>query len=137
MDLRRLRGGELLAMAGGLALLIDLVAATWFSVPGIEVNGFEAFSVVDVLLAFAGLLGIGVGVTAALREAPAVPVANAVICAFWGVLMVPVLAIRLVNEPGENALVDVRYGACAGLIALVAVAAGAWLALRDEHRDVA
>jgi hypothetical protein len=134
MSLRRLRAGELLATAAAVVLLVDL-KRTWFAVPGVEVDAFEAFSVIDVLLLIMALLGLAVGIVTALRRAPALPLAVLVVTAFLGVLMVPVLALRIINEPGDDAIVDVRFGAYLGFVALTGVAVGAWLALRDERLD--
>jgi hypothetical protein len=136
MDLRRVRAGELLATVAAVVLLVDL-KRTWFAVPGVEVDAFEAFSVIDILLLVVALLGLAVGVVTAIRRAPALPLAVLVVTAFCGVLMVPVLALRIINEPGDNAVVDVRFGAYLGFVALAGIAVGAWLALRDERLDAA
>jgi hypothetical protein len=112
MVLRRLRAGEWLAAAGGVALVASLFMR-WDDGLG---------TVVGVLLAALAGLAIMLGVLQATRTSPAKPVGAAVLCivfGFIGVLLV------LLNLPGP--------GAFLGLAATVAITVGGWLSLAAEH----
>jgi hypothetical protein len=134
MDLSRLRLGEWLVAAGGVALIASL-ALDWYGARGRAdaLSGFESFSVVDVLLVALAALAIGLAVAQATRRSPTVPVAAAVLTVVFGIAGVLLVAYRIVNQPGPNEFVDVRAGAWVGLAAAAAVLAGGWESLRNEH----
>jgi hypothetical protein len=79
MDLRRLRHGEWIAGISGVVLLVSLFL-DWYSVtfkalpndPSGASTAWEAFSIADVVLAIAALMGISLAVAAATQRAPAV-----------------------------------------------------------------
>jgi hypothetical protein len=134
MDLRRLRLGEWLAAAGGVALLLDLTQG-WYSGPPREadLSAFDAFGVIDVVLTLIAGLAITLAILQATRDSPALPVAAGVLTVVFGALAVVVVAYRLVDQPGPNELVEVRYGAWIGLAATLAITAGGWESLRNER----
>jgi hypothetical protein len=121
---RRLRRGEWLAAAGGLALL-GFMWAPWYG----DANAWSAFAVVDVLLALAALAGIATAVLQATRRSPALPVFADVIASVIGLVALLVLVFRVLDPPGAGAR---AWGAAAGFVSCLAVFAGAWLAMRDE-----
>ena len=150
----RLRPADVLAGIGGVVLLaslwldwygIDVGALirganpagdgvlsvlNTFSTP--ELTGWQAFSVVDILLALAALLAIGVPVTSALAHSPAKPVAFALLATVAGALAVLLVLYRIVDQPGSNALVTVKAGAWIGLTGAILAFVGSWLALADD-----
>jgi|GraSoiStandDraft_5_1057265.scaffolds.fasta_scaffold51792_3 hypothetical protein len=79
MDLRRLRHGEWIAGIAGVVLFVSLFL-DWYSVafkglpndPTGASTAWEAFSVADVILAIAALMGIALAIAAATQRAPAV-----------------------------------------------------------------
>src|SRR3954471_589720 len=79
MDLRRLRHGEWIAGIAGVVLFVSLFL-DWYSVtfkglpndPTGASTAWEAFSIADVILAVAALMGISLAVAAATQRAPAV-----------------------------------------------------------------
>jgi cytochrome bd-type quinol oxidase subunit 2 len=121
---RRLRRGEWLAAAGGVALLA-LLWAPWYD----DADAWSAFSVLDVLLAILALLGIVTAFLQATRRSPALPVAADVIASTVGLIAVIALAVRVLFPPGDGSR---AWGLAAGFVSCLAVFAGAWLALRDE-----
>ena len=130
MDLRRLRHGEWIAGVSGVALLVALFL-DWYSAPrGATANGWESFTVTDVLLAAAGLFGIALAVGAATQRSPAVPQAV-------GALTVPVamvaavsVVIQVLSLP-EGA--DAREaGLYIGVVATLGVLVGAWRSIGDQ-----
>jgi hypothetical protein len=70
VDLRRLRFGEWLAVAGGIALIVSLLLP-WYDAPTGPVTGYEAMTIVDILLTLVALLAISLGVLQATQETPA------------------------------------------------------------------
>jgi hypothetical protein len=128
MSLRRLRAGEWLAAAGGVALPVAL-ALPWYG----DETGFESLSVIDLLLVLLALLGLALAVLQATRDAPALPVGAAVLTVAFGAIGVLLVLYRFVDEPGPDALADVRLGAWLGLAAALAVTVGGWLSMAAEY----
>jgi hypothetical protein len=121
---RRLRRGEWLAAAGGVALLA-VMWVPWYD----DANAWSAFTVLDLLLALVALLGIAAAVLQATRRSPALPVAADVIGSVVGLLVLLALLFRVLDPPGDSSR---AWGLAAGFVSCLAVFAGAWLALRDE-----
>lgn len=142
----RLRLGDLVAGAGGVALLVSLwlpwyavnlplpspsgVALYASSLP--EQSAWQSFAIIDVLLAAFALLTVALAVVTAVASGPSRPVAFAVVTAALAPFATLLVLIRLVFQPGNGALEVVRYGAWVGLAAVLVAGAGAWLALKDE-----
>jgi hypothetical protein len=147
VELNRFRLGDVIAAAGGLALLV-VMFLDWYAAGGvtevadraIEVSvGFsawEAFAVTDVWLALTGLAAIALGVATATRRSPALPVAASVITSALGVIATLLVLYRILNQPGPNEFIEVEFGAFLGFLAVLAIAAGGWYSMRDEEWDV-
>ena len=131
MGVERLRAGEWLAAAGGVVLLIWLCLA-WYGLLGADVSGFEALSVIDLLLVLLAVLAIALGVLQATQDSPAMPVGAAVLTATFGKLGFLLVLFRIIFEPESSAL-EVEIGAWIALAATVAITAGGWLSLMNEH----
>jgi hypothetical protein len=112
MVLKRLRAGEWLATAGGVALIASLFMK-WD-------DGLSM--VVGVLLGALAALAISLGVLQATRTSPAQPVAAGVLCIVFGFLGV---LLVLLNLPGP--------GAFLGLGSTVAISVGGWLSVAAEY----
>jgi hypothetical protein len=121
-----LRPFDLVAGVGGVVLLVALFLP-WY---GGEVTGWEALSVIDVLLGLAAVVAIAVPVVTAASSGPAKPVAVAVIASVLTALAVLVVAFRLVDDPGPHS--QLRSGAWIGLVGALIAFAGAFGALKDE-----
>jgi hypothetical protein len=137
--MRRLRDGEWIAGAGGLALLaamfLDWYGTTVGALDRFEpaVNAWQAFSVLDVVLALFALVPLALVVLQATRESPSLPVAFSVLTALAGALATLVIAYRLLNQPGPNDAVEVEAGAWIGLVAALVITAGGWRSMRVEE----
>ena len=128
----RLRDGEWIAGAGGLALLAAMFLH-WYGLGGIaEATAWQAFGVLDVVLALLALAPLGLVVVQATRTSPAIPVAFSVLATLAGALAALLILYRIVNQPGPNELVDVQVGAWLGLLAALVIAAGGWRSMRVE-----
>jgi hypothetical protein len=143
VELSRLRAGELIAAAGGVALLV-VMFLDWYAAGGTtEVGGqdieisvgfsaWEAFGITDILLALSALIAIGTAVITATRRSPALPVAGSVITSTAGGFATLLVLYRIVNQPGPNEFIEVKFPAFLGFLCALAIAAGGWRSMRDE-----
>ncbi len=153
MELRKLDAGEILAGVAGIVLIAAMATLNWFGVdvpPGTEpiegFNAFRAFDVVDIILLLVALMAIALPVTVLATSRTNVPVALGALLSLGGIVATLVLAYRLVDTPdlsGDRFALDmppfnigfettVGAGAIVGLAATIAIAAGGWLAMRDD-----
>jgi hypothetical protein len=130
LDLRRLRLGEWIAAAGGVAMIVAL-ALPWYEVGGEAASGYEAFTVIDVLLTLIALLALSLPVLQASRDSPALPVGAAVLTAAWGIVGILLVLFRLIDDPFTGS--SLRIGAWIGLAAAVAIEAAGWVSLDNEY----
>jgi hypothetical protein len=130
VHLRRLRFGDWLAVAGGVALIVSL-ALPWYDAPTEPLTGYEALTIIDVLLTLIALLGIALGVLQATQDTPAKPVGAAVLTIVFGALAVLLVLFRLIDSPANG--LEVRPGAWLGLVAALAVTVGGWRSLAAEY----
>jgi hypothetical protein len=98
-----------------------------------DLTAWQAFSVLDVILALIALLAIAVPVVTALSNGPAKPVAVSLLSSVFSALAVLLVLYRIVDQPGSNALVAVKPGAWIGFAGALIAFAGSWLALADER----
>lgn len=138
MDLRRLRAGEWIAAISG-AVLIASLFLPWYSTERdggtVELSAWEAYSVVDVLLASSGLLAVGLLVLTAIQRTAAVGVAADSLLTIVAAIVAIVTAIRVIDLPAELDALGAGRAAFAwiGLAAAFGVVAGTLLAMRDER----
>jgi uncharacterized membrane protein len=130
VDLRRLRAGEWLAAAGGVAMIVAL-ALPWYEVDSESATGFEAFTVIDVLLTLLALLALALPFLQATRDSPALPVAAAVLTASFGIIGILLVLFRLIDDPFTGS--SLQAGAWVGLAAALAIEASGWLSLDNEY----
>ena len=156
MDPRRLRIWEWLTGLAGLVLL-GVTFLDWYEAdhrvfiqePGYNnvftaqgpVNAWEAFSVLDVLIAVAAAMAIAVALMAALHNTPAVSLAIASLLLTVGLILVIALVVRViaipdvtldgVTAPDED--VSRSIGLWLGLGASVVLTGGALGCMRDER----
>jgi hypothetical protein len=144
--MQRLRDGEWIAGAGGTVLLVSLFLR-WYSASladlldgaggaaaglSVTATAWQAFSVLDVVLAALALIPLALVWFQATRRSPSVPVAFSVLTVVAGGLATLLILYRIINQPGPNDLVDVELGAYLGLLSAVAITAGGWRSLRVE-----
>lgn len=123
MTLRKVTAGELLAGAAGVALLADLFAP-WF---GGE-TAWGSLSVLLVLLLISAGLGVCLLATTAVQRSQAYPVTAEVFGFAFAFVSALFLLVELIvrARPG--------WGAWAGLVLVLALAAGSWAAMRADVR---
>ena len=147
MTLSKVSGGDLLAGLGGLAL-IGLLFAPWFGEKAssatefrpadeeivLDLLAWDVFTLTLVPLIIVALFGLTLLITTAYERTTAWPVAAQVFGVTLATIAILWLVIRLINEPGDNALVEIRWGAYAGLGTLALIWFGFAWSMRDEVR---
>jgi hypothetical protein len=123
----RLRAGEWLAAAGGVALVVSL-GSDWYGTR----SAASVFSVIDVLLALLAALAVTLAVLQAIQTSPAKPVGAGVLTVTFGIVGVLLVLFRMIDEPSPDAG-SLSWGAYLGLASTVAITAGGWLSIADEH----
>ncbi len=130
MNLRQLRGGELLALAGCACIGVALTR-WWYESPIGNLDAWDTFGPGVVLIMAAVCAGLAMVASALTERSAALPVAAAVWCVPLGLFAVIASVVRVLERP------DHATGLCAGAwLALVGsslILVGAWLALRDER----
>jgi hypothetical protein len=130
MDLRRLRTGELITGASGLVLLVALFLA-WYG----DLSGWEAFTVLDLILALLALAALSVPIVTAGHRVPALPLALQSLTALFGMLCLLLVLFRVLNLPGDAH--GREWGLWVALAAVLGIVGGALIAMRDERRSPA
>jgi hypothetical protein len=128
MDLRRLRTGEWLAAASGVALLLSLFLP-WYEP---ELTAWEALAAIDVLLALVAASGVLLAIVTAVQRVPAVPIALAALVTFAGLFGLLLVLFRVIDIP--DGAVGRQAGLWLALASVAGVIAGAFVAMRDEVR---
>lgn len=147
MDVSRVRTGELLAGASGIALFI-IMFLPWFGLSGVveetleqfgnaagvdvgstNFNAWESFDFIDIALFLAVIAGVGLAVLAAAQSSVQLPVAASAVTAGLGIFGTLLVIYRII-DPVEEA--SRKYGLYLGLIAVAGIALGGWLAMQEE-----
>ena len=152
MDTTKLRLGELIAGVSAILLFIVMFfhwygiktglssqgSAIFKSITGqsvgstVGVSAWQIYSYTDLLLLLLIILTVGMVVLSATERSAAVPISmNAIVTAF-GALMTLIVLYRLINQPGPNDLVTVKFWGYFGLLLTAGIAVGSFLAMRDE-----
>jgi hypothetical protein len=151
----RLRAGELLAGAGGLALLVAMIVPWYdglhlsvrlgsFYFPHTSQDAWNAFTVLDVYLAIVALSALWLLYAQATRRSPALPVSLGVVVTVMAAVAALLVLWRILDPPGlrlgrplpafiaDHLSRRVLAGPWLGLAACIAIAAGGWRSLRRE-----
>ena len=126
MDLRRLRAGEWVAAAAGVALLVSLFLP-WYA----ERSAWQSLAVIDVLLALVAACGVALLLVTATQSAPAVPLAFSVFVVLAGALGLVLVLSRLLSLPEWAEGRD--WGIWLALAGALGIVAGGLLGMRDER----
>jgi hypothetical protein len=128
MDLRRLRVGEWVAAASGVALLVSLFLP-WYGPEG--VTAWESLAVIDVLLALLAASAVLLAVVTAAQSAPAVPIALSALVVIAGLVGILLVLFRVVDLPDGAS--GREWALWLGLAGAAGIVTGAALAMRDER----
>ncbi len=139
MRLDRLRGGDLLAGAGGALLGVSLFIP-WFGkvnpfcepFPGYScgrnVDAMQAFGFTDLVLVLTAASGIAVAFLAARSDKTDSQITSASLTVAVAFLATLLVLYRVIEPVGK---LDPRIGLYLGLAACIAVTYGAWRAMRE------
>jgi hypothetical protein len=148
MDLSRLRRGEVIAALSAIALFV-VMFFSWYGLDsdiagplgeaiikrsGVDTtaSAWQSFEILDVFLVLVILVAIGLAVVTAARVSVAFPVAASVVTTILGFLATLFVLYRIINQPGDNSVIAVKFGAWLGLLCCVGIFLGGYLAMRDE-----
>jgi hypothetical protein len=130
MSLRRLRSGELIALAGGICLIVALVLPWYENTQG-KLDAWATFgpAVARLILAAGGALALGLATVT--ERTTAIPVAAAVWSTLFGIIGTVAAVVRLLERPEHATMLCA--GAWLALVGALAVLIGSWQSLRDER----
>jgi hypothetical protein len=129
-SLRSPNGGELLAAAGAVCLIVSLTLPCYENAEG-KLDAWSTFGPAVVLLILAAIAGLVLFLATVAERTPALPVAAAVWGVLFGLIAVMAAIVRVLERP------DHATSLCAGvwlaLVGAVAVLLGSWQSIRDER----
>jgi drug/metabolite transporter (DMT)-like permease len=131
--LRRLRRGELAALLGAVLVLVSLFVPNYESPAG-NLDAWDTFGAAVALLLAAACAALAMVISALTERTSALPVSTAVWCVPLGLAGVIAAVVRLLERP-EGAT-GLAAGGWLALLGALAILAGAWETLRDEHTSL-
>jgi hypothetical protein len=126
----RLRSGELVGAISGLGLLV-VSFLPWYSSGGQDATAWQAFSVIDIVLAAAAAAALLVAVVVVARLSVSYPPAGSSVAALLGAIAVVCVVVRLIDPPGSGD-VSREVGAWVGLVAAAGVFWGGYLGMQER-----
>jgi len=139
VDLRRLRVGEWLVAGVGVMLAISLFLP-WFDqylvcvrapCPTPQETGWEAFVVIDVIVAVVAVVAIVLLIVAARSSSPSPAIAYEAMLLLTGLVLLAIVGIRLLSPPGD--VVGRGAGAWLALAGAAGLIVASLVAMRDER----
>jgi Na+-transporting NADH:ubiquinone oxidoreductase subunit NqrE len=130
---RRLRAGELLALAGAVCLIVALTLR-WYEAPSGNLSAWDTFGVAVALLILAAAGALALALATVTERTAAIPVAAAVWSTLLGFIAVIAAIVRLLERPDHAT--ELCAGAWLALAGALAVLVGSWLSMRDERPEL-
>jgi len=130
MSLRRVRVGELLALAGGACVTVSLFEPCYRAASG-RLDAWDTFGPAVVLLLVAAVAAFVLVLSNLTERTPALPVAAAVWTFLFGLLAIIAAVVRLLERPDHA--ISLCAGAWLALAGAVLIFAGAWWSMWDER----
>jgi hypothetical protein len=128
-----MRLGELLALLGAAAVIVSLLEP-WYDGPLGRLDAWDTFGPAVLLLLAAVCAALALVLSALTERSPALPVSMAVWSVALGLIAVIAATVRVLERPDHaNSLC---VGAWLALGGAIAILAGAWQTLRDEHSSL-
>lgn len=133
MDTSRLRFGETIAAASAVILFI-VMFLDWYGVKGTSIgaSAWKVFSYTDLICLLAIIVAIGLALLTMSRQSVALPVAASVITTVIGGIAALLVLYRIINQPGPNDIVTVKFWAYIGFLAAAGIAVGGYQSMREE-----
>jgi uncharacterized membrane protein HdeD (DUF308 family) len=133
MSLRRLRAGELLALAGAACVIVSLLEP-WYDGALGKLDAWDTFGPGLMLLMAGACAALALAFATLAERSPALPVSLAVWTVLLGLIAVIAAVVRVLERPDHTTSLCV--GAWLALAGAVAILAGAWQSLRDERTSL-
>jgi hypothetical protein len=130
MSLKRLRLGELLALAGAACVIVSLFEP-WYQTAAGRLDAWDTFGPAVALLLAAVSAALVLFVSTVTERSVALPVAAAVWSVLFGLVAVVSAVVRVLERPDHAT--SLCAGAWLALAGAIAILAGAWQSLRDER----
>ena len=135
MDVNRLRFGEMIAAAAA-ALLFLVMFLPWYGLPSafgdLSFDAWESFAWIDVYLLLVILVALGLAVLTMTQRTVALPLSASVLVTALAAFAVLLILYRILNQPGENSITELRFGVFLGFLCAAAIAFGGFMSMRDE-----
>jgi hypothetical protein len=133
MSFRRLRGGELLALAGAACIVVSLLLPAYEGPSG-KLSAWDTFGAAVVLQLLAACAALWLFASTLLERGTAMPVAAGVWSVALGLIAAIAATVRLLERPDHAA--RLCAGAWVAFAGALAILAGSWHAMSDEHRSL-
>jgi hypothetical protein len=130
VSLRRIRAGELVALAGCACVVVSLLVPSYHSPIG-DLDAWNTFGPAVALQLAAICAALAMIISAVTERSTALPIATTVWCVPISLLAVIASLVRVVERP-EHAS-SAAAGAWLALIGTCLILMGAWLSMRDER----
>jgi zinc transporter ZupT len=134
MIFRRMRAGELLALAGATCVLISMFVPSYEAPRRGALDAWNTFGTGVVLLLLAASAALWLLFSALTERSTAVPVVAGVWCLTLGLVALIAALVRLLERP------DHATSVCAGpwlaLVGAAAILTGGWQSIHDERRSL-
>jgi hypothetical protein len=133
MSFGKVRGGELLALAGAACVIVSLLVPYYESPVTGTLTVWDTFGPAAALLLAAAAAALCMFATALTERSTALPIAAAVWTVVLGLAGVIAAIVRLLERPDGATMICA--GAWLALAGTLAILLGAWQAIRDERRS--
>jgi hypothetical protein len=126
-----LSSGELVGAVSGLGLLV-VSFLPWYSAGGHDLTAWQAFSVIDIVMAAAAAAALSVAIVVAARVSVSYPPAGSSVTGLFGIVAFACVLFRLIDPPG-GADVGREAGVWLGLLATAGIALGGYLGMQEPR----
>jgi hypothetical protein len=133
VSLRRLRLGELVALAGAICVIVSLFEP-WYENSFGKLSAWDTFGPAVVLLIAAAAAALGLVVSTITERSTALPVAAAVWSTLFGIVAVIAALVRVLERPDHAT--SLCAGAWLALAGAILMLAGSWQSMRDERTSL-
>jgi peptidoglycan/LPS O-acetylase OafA/YrhL len=133
MSLKRLRVGELLALAGVICMIVSLLQP-WYESSSGTLSAWDTFGPAIVLLLAAATAALALVVSTITERTTALPVAAAVWSTLFGIVAVIAALVRVLERPQDAT--GLAAGAWLALAGAILIFVGSWESMRDERTSL-
>jgi hypothetical protein len=133
VSLRRIRPGEVLAVAGAVCVIVALTLPWYENAQG-KLSAWSTFGPAVVLLMLATIAALVLFFVTLTQRSPALPVAIGVWSVVFALIGVIAAIVRVLERPDHAT--SLCAGAWLALIGAVAMLVGSWWSMSDERTSL-